>query len=399
MRTEARRYRAVWRGLALAGLAAAFPIVLGTTGCPETPVTEKVELRFLPEGAVVVTSNVAFAYDDDYRDNPAVLGRLQESRQTALDGRDVWVQRYASLGADAEQIRLEKERGTLLRVSRRAYVRNPENLGRFFSDTPIVINYSAGDGSAELAIYPGGPWRATQEEQQRLSKVFDEWTKDVARYLKATRKLYEYLERNPSRARVCLGAVFEDLLPKEARANLEMPRMPDEDELVNDVHDGLSSVLGQFLVPKNESVSADELSHLVYDPFPAAITVRVPGKILEAQGFTGGAGGLTIPGLGLWDALRSLEGHWVSPDPIVAYYEHGRTVKSAKKTFDLEGFLARRRSYADTPSEYEIKKAVEQFLTPASVYRVRWAAPKPVKNDERWDWDQLDKPDKGPGSR
>jgi len=399
MKTPAWGTRAAWRGLALAALAVSLPIVLGTTGCPEAPVTEKVEFRFLPEGAVVVTTNVAFSSDDDYRDNPAVLGRLQEARQNALDGRDVWVQRYASLNADAEQIRLDKEKGNLARVSHRAHVKNPENLGRFFSDSPIVVNYSAGDGSAELAIYPGGPWRATQDEQTRLAKVFDEWTRDVARYLKATRRLYEYLERNPSRARVCIGNVFEDLLPKETRANLEPPRMPDEDEMVSDVHDGLSSVLGQFLVPKNETLSADELSHLVYDPFPAPITVRVPGKILDAQGFTGGAGGLTIPGLVLWDALRSLEGHWVSPDPIVAYYEHGRTVKSAKKTFDLEGFLARRRTYTDTPTEYEIKRAVEQFLTPASVYRVRWQTVKPAKGDDTFDWDQLDKPEAKPAGR
>ena len=385
-------------GLALAALAVSLPVVLGTTGCPEAPVTEKVEFRFVPDGAVVVTTNVAFGSDDDYRDNPAVLQRLQEARQTAIDARDVWVQRYASLNADAEQVRWDKEKGSLLRVSHRAYVKSPENLGRFFSDTPIVVNYSVGDGAAELSIYPGGPWRATQDEQQRLSKVFDEWTRDVARYLKATRRLYEYLERNPSRARICLGAVFEDLLPKQTRENLEEPRMPDEDDLVSDVHDGLSSVLGQFLVPKNETISADELSHLVYDPFPAPITVRVPGKILEAQGFTGGAGGLTIPGLGLWDALRSLEGHWVSPDPVVAYYEKGRSVKSTKKDFDLDGFLARKRTYTDTPSEYEIKKTVEQFLTPASVYRVRWAQAKPAKVDE-FDWDQLDKADAKPAGR
>src|SRR6185295_14901997 len=242
MKTPAWGTRAAWRGLALAALAVSLPIVLGTTGCPEAPITEKVEFRFLPEGTVVVTTNVAYGSDDDYRDNPAVLGRLQEARQNALDGRDVWVQRYASLNADAEQIRLDKEKGNLARVSHRAHVKNPENLGRFFSDSPIVVNYSAGDGSAELAIYPGGPWRATQDEQTRLAKVFDEWTRDVARYLKATRRLYEYLERNPSRARVCIGNVFEDLLPKETRANLEPPRMPDEDEMVSDVHDGLSSV-------------------------------------------------------------------------------------------------------------------------------------------------------------
>lgn len=400
MKTEAKGSRTVWGSLALVACAAALPVVLGTAGCPENPVVEKVEFRFLPEGTVVVTTNVAFGTTDDYRDNPAVVQRLQEARQTTLDGRDAWAQRYGALNADAEQVRWDKERGDLLRVTHRAFVKNPESLGRFFSDTPIVVNYTAGDGSAEVAIYPGGPWRATQDERERLSKVFDEWTHDVVKYLKATRRLYEYLDRNPSRARVCIGAVFEDLLSKEVRAGLEDPKMPEEDDLVTDVHDGLSSVLGQFLVPKNETLSADELSHLVYDPFPAPITVRVPGKILETQGFTaGGAGGLTIPGLGLWDALRSLEGHWVSPDPIVAYYEHGRTIKQVKKTFDLDGFLARRRTYGETPSDYDVKKAVEQFLTPASVYRVRWAQAKPVKADESFDWDQLDKPEAKPATR
>jgi hypothetical protein len=358
--------------------------------------TEKVEFRFLPDGAAVVTTNVAFGATSDYRDNPAVLQRLADARQATVEGRDAWPQRFAALQADAEQVRWDRERGDLVRVSYRAHVKNPEDLARFFSDTPIVVNYSAGEGTAELAIYPGGPWRATQDEQQRLAKVFDDWTRDVTRYLKATKRLYEYLEQNPGRARVCIGAVFEDLLPKATRDNLELPKMPEEDDLVSDVHEGMSSVLSQFLAPKNEALSAEELSRLVYDPFPASISVRVPGKILEAQGFTTGGGGLTIPGLGLWDALRALEGHWVSPDPIVAYYEHGRSVKSVKKSFDLDGYLARKRTYTDTPTEYDVKKAVEQYLTPASVYRARWALVKPAKSQDAFDWEQLDRPERPP---
>jgi hypothetical protein len=375
-------------GVVVVASLVAGPFILGIAGCPEQPVMENVELRFLPEGDATVTTTVSLALDEAYKDNAAAQQRVQEFRQAMLDGRDPWLPRFEALEADAEQIQWDMEQGQLVRALHRAYVSDPTSIGKFLSDTPIAMNYASGDGWAEFSIYPGGPWRATGEQRQQLSKMFDQWTKDVTRYLTATKALYEYLDKEPGRARACMGAVFEDLLSEDAVDRLEDVTMQ-EDELTVEVGDSLSAVLGLFLVPKNEAFSANELSHLVYDPFPAPVSVRVPGRILEAQGFASGAeGGLTIPGLGLWGALRALEGHWVSPDPLVAYYMHARKPTS-KREFDLEGFLSRRRTYVTPPTPPEVRQAVEQLLQPASVYRVRWVSRPRAKRDEKFDWEQL----------
>jgi hypothetical protein len=53
----------------------------------------------------------------------------------------------------------------------------------------------------------------------------------------------------------------------------------------------------------------------------------------------------------------------------------------------------KRRTYIEPPTAYDVRKAVEALLTPASVYRVRWSSVKPAKREGSFDWEQLDKAD------
>jgi hypothetical protein len=144
--------------------------------------------------------------------------------------------------------------------------------------------------------------------------------------------------------------------------------------------------LSLFEVPADSPYSEEELSRLVFDPFPAAFSVRVPGPVLEVEGFAPArAGVLTVPGLSLWEALQSLQDRWISPSPAADYFEQAQM---SKPSFDLEGFLARRRAFSPPPSPREVLEALEKSLKAAPVYRVRWSTrdlPEPPEFVDSWD--------------
>ena len=146
-------------------------------------------------------------------------------------------------------------------------------------------------------------------------------------------------------------------------------------------------VLNLFSVPPDSAYSPEELSRLVYDPSPASILVRVPGPVLEAEGFLDqGSGILRVPTLSLWGAFTRIQDRWLSPDPVVIYYEH---LAGGKKPLALEDFLASPRSAASAPSPAELLRALEEQLMPAAVYRVRWSTENlPELEDTETDpWD------------
>lgn len=97
-------------------------------------------------------------------------------------------------------------------------------------------------------------------------------------------------------------------------------------------------------------------------------------------------GAFTVASPGLWEALRSLKGRWISPDPVLFYVESAR--QSEQSPFDLEAFLAKPRRSAPAhllPSALEVRAEIEARLKPAPLYRVAW----PVRPDDetpfRWE--------------
>jgi len=127
-------------------------------------------------------------------------------------------------------------------------------------------------------------------------------------------------------------------------------------------------------VHEGEAYSPDELSHLAYDPFPARLTVHLPGPPLEApEGFTVTNGGrdLAAAGPSLWEALKSLEGRWLTPDPMLLYVERGG--QAGGHPLDLDTFVAQPRHSEPPPTTKEVQLALEERLRPASLYRVTFA--------------------------
>ncbi len=360
----------------------------GLTSCFDAPVRESLRLRFLPGGSAVVTSSVEI---DPYASagNPALERRLAAARRDLLEGTDPWGPRFAALAPTAERYSWEKLGGELRIVSRSALVTEPGNLASFFGDSSLRVLYEVHkeEGTAELSIAPGLSARATRRQRQEMQKLLENWSGEIAGYLAAAQKLYAYTGEHPDRARVCFGALFNELLPEGERKGLGEPSS-EEKEILEHVGDAMQKVWDVLLVSPGEEYSPDEVSHLVYDPFPARLTVTLPGPPLAVEGFEKGSDGkLSVPGLGLWDALGSLAGRWISPDPVMLYVERRG---QSDHPLDLDAFLRQPRRAEEAhllPSAEEVQREIEAHLTPAPLYRLSWKV-QPGKDDDDFRWEE-----------
>lgn len=357
--------------LACFPLATALAASLTLASCFEPPVREALRLHFRADGSVVVTSTVVVTSPQD-GSNPALQKRLAETRQALLDGQDPWGARFAAVEPAAERFGWEKRLGELHQASRDALLTEPGDLGRFFSDTSLTVTYEvrSEEGRAELTISPGAAARATRAQRKQMERTLGEWTAQVADYLEAAEDLYTYVDDHPDRARPCFGTLFSDLLPDEDRKGLG-ELTPEELRIVERLAETMRQVWDVLLVPEGSGHSPDEISHLVYDPFPARLTVRLPGQPLEVEGFAkGDENTLTVVGPGLWEALLSLEGRWLAPDPVLLYVRQGG--QSQDQTLDLDAFLSEPRRAEPAPSSVEVRREIEARLVPAPFYRVAW---------------------------
>jgi hypothetical protein len=366
-------------------LAVPFVFLLTLTSCFEPPIKEDLLLRFLLNGAVVATSTVEIAADPDAK-NPALARRLAERRREILEGSDPWDERFAAARPAAERFGWEKRLGELQTASRSAVITEPEGLAAFFGDTAIGASYTidAGRGTAELSLYPGPAARATRGQRQEMRKTLAAWSAAIAEYLQAAGDLFSYLERQPDRARTCFGALFSDVMDKQELERLGEPT-DEETPILERLNEAMQHVTDVLLVPARAEYSPDEISHLVYDPFPARLTVKLPGPPLELEGFQRGQGeALEVAGLGLWDALRSLEGRWLAPDPALFYVASERRGQDAK--IDLDAFASRpRRAAPQLPSADEVRAAIEERLKPAPVYRASWQVQPDDETEFHWE--------------
>jgi len=357
------------------------------TSCFDAPVRESLRLRFLPGGSAVVTSSVEIDPSAG-AGNAALERRLAAARRDLLEGTDPWGARFAALAPAAERYSWEKLGGELRTVSRSALVTEPGGLTPFFADSSLRVLYEVRkeEGTAELSIAPGLSARATRKQRQEMQKLLERWSGEIAGYLAATGKLYAYAEAHPDRARVCFSALFNELLPEGERKGLGEPTKEEKD-LLEDVGDAMQKVWDVLLVPTGEEYSPDEISHLVYDPFPARLTVTLPGPPLAVEGFEKGPDGkLSVPGLGLWNALRSLEGRWLSPDPVMLYVERRG---QSDHPLDLGAFLRQPRRAEEAhllPSAEEVQKEIEFHLPPAPLYRLSWKVQ--TEKDEDFHWEE-----------
>jgi hypothetical protein len=363
---------------------AALLLVVTLSACFEEPVEERLHLCFLEDGTLVVTAVTRVNQVPGGDSNPALKRRLDEVRRSLEQGDDDWRRRFRALEPLVERLVLDHVAGEVTEVRRSAAGVDAAGLRAFFADSGVSALLEIAEGRAELSLAPGASQRSTHEQRKTVDAALGRWTALLARYAADVGALYGYLDTRPERARACFTVLFATLTRTRGESLDER-----EATLVKAVEDDIDEAVQVFDVADSEVYTVNEMSHLVFDPFPARVAVHLAGAALEAEGFRREPDGtLAVPGLGLWEAFESLEGRWLDPDPLLTVV---RRQRDRSRPFDLDAFVATPRRAAPPVDEGEVRAEIVRLLTPAPIYRVSWPVAERTEEQEAGDfeWDKV----------
>jgi hypothetical protein len=333
-------------------------LALLMAACAQPPVQEEVTIELQKGGMAVVTSQTTFELKPK---NDAERLRIETARADALSGNDDWSVRFARLTPESDRVTYERARGELERVTHSARIRDTD-VERLFSDTSITLQLAQGDDYRELQIYPGSSGRATREQQRHFAEELQAWSGEIARYFKALDHMYDYLQGRPERARYLFGALFDEKNPDETPVVVTEEEQP----YVDAVSEAMDAIGARMDNQQERALSFAEEADLIYNAFPARLTIIVPGDIVARDGFTQtkDANSVTVEPVDLFAAIAALEGRWVTPDPLaVALRDENATAEQMAKL--------PRRSDA-VVSAKDVATALEEQLSRSKTYRVRW---------------------------
>lgn len=285
--------------------------------------------------------------------------RVEQLRDALIAGVDEWSLRFQHAAGEHERVIYERTRGDLNSVQRITTI-DTDDLQKFFYDLPITAKVTRGDGWAELSIYPGTSTRASRQDREDFDKKMAKGADAARRYINAVRVLYEYLDEHEPRAVYVFGEVYRD--ENDPAAPPEVTKL--EAELAKEVRDSIEHVL-------EVDWSGDLMreADLVSNPFPAEVIVRAPGEPLIVEGFTREQHDLVIQPKTLLEAIASLEGRWISPDPMA----FALNAPGGSTGMDLAGTISvKKRRAAPVVGFDEVLAGLREQLKPADRYRVRF---------------------------
>lgn len=350
---------------ARAAAAAVAAVALLGPGCVEHAVTESIEISFAASEGAEVTVRTRLASDAELSGRRAARERAAARREEIRLGVDAWTRQLDGLAPTELRRTVAKTRGEIREHLVTARFEDPDALRRALEPAPLWISFRREARGSVFEIVPGRDGRASAAERRRVERSLAAFSESVAAYLAEGASLWHRLDRDPARARPVLGKLVAPPLlagGEDAGATTD-----EEDEVVGRLGARMEAILG-FLAPgEGEEESLDEVARRVYDPFPAPLTISVPGAASGVEGFVpAGDGRWKVPELSLLGALESLGGRWLAPDPILAAL--GRRGDGAT----LEAFLAEPRVASPPPSAEAVNAAVREALKPAPVYRIRF---------------------------
>jgi hypothetical protein len=331
-------------------------VALLLAACAQPPVDDEVTVAIEKNDRALITAQTTFN-DADIK-SEARLRMLEAGRFAALHGNDPWSARFGRVTAEDEETTVLKHLGELDRVTRS--VRIPvSQLQQVFSDTNITVNVLDGEGWRELSFIPGGSIRATREQRKHFEDALQTWSGAVARYFMIIDHLYTYLNINPQRA----PALFAELMNEPRRSGTPDFAMTEEEQLlvdhVNDAMEEIAAMMDQE--QEGGGATFAEEADLIYNPFSARMTISVPGDVLSKDGFDKE---LVIEPVDLYDVITSLEGKWISPDPLA---ELLRDKRSTATELARNGFKSTKVVHAS-----ELADAMREKMERPKMYVVRW---------------------------
>jgi hypothetical protein len=335
-------------------------------GCFEDPVREHVHLTLLGAGPVIVTVVQEVADPRLAESNEELADRMEESRTTIESNLDPWSRRFALQQPLAEHRSTQWVEGKFRRSVHSAVLSSFEDALEMLEADGLTGGLVVSGGITEVSFFPTGGSRATYTQRQEAERLLVEWSDTLAEYFESVIDLYSYLEGRSDRAVPCFAHIFDT----HAGIAVSGPLETEEEELVRRVKDALDSVVLALLVPDGESFSMNELTRLVYDPFPARLTVSVDGHALQSEGWIAHSGFLERPAVDAWNALLSLEGRWLSPDLVTALASPAPEDQQPEP--DPVEFASRPRYVAAAPTSADVESALLSGLVPASELTLRW---------------------------
>ena len=344
-------------------------LCLPLTACFEEPVREHLHLTLRGSGPVIVTVVQEVTPSGRTGDNPVLNDRLEESRDTIDHNLDPWSQRFALLESLAEHISVERVDGELRRSIHSAVLPSFDGVLEMVEADGLTGSLTVVDGRAELELFPTGGSRASYTQRQDADRLLGEWSAMLAVYFETVADLYSYLDEQPDRAVPCFAHVFDK---HEELGNIG-PLEPVEENLVVRVTDAMEEVAFALMVPSGQAFSLNELTRLVYDPFPARLTITVAGDALGSEGFEAGADFFERPPVDAWNALRSLEGRWIVPDLVTAAAAPAPDDRQPDP--DVLAFASIPRRYFPPPDAAEVESAIVAGLVPEEMLRLVWRPP------------------------
>jgi hypothetical protein len=304
---------------------------------------------------VTVTAATSIPATRDSKDR----ARDDHLREDILAGRDEWSLRFANANPESYRVILDRARGELIRAERNARI-DSADVQKIFFDVSVSAVVTRGDGWAELAIYPGTSTRATRPQRDDAEKKLRAYSERAVRYFAAVRTMYDYMNEHSPRAKEIFAALFRD--EDDGQPVLISA---EEHDLVLNLRKALNA-----LTEDDDTEQLEAEADLVYNPLPARIVVHVPGEPLAVEGFAIGKDHeLVAEPPSLLQAVASLEGRWVTPDPL-AFATRPDAGNDPASEAALIAAMPRRASVV--VGAIEVSDAIVQKLRPAPRYRVRW---------------------------
>jgi hypothetical protein len=343
------KMRAIITGAACAALLAA---------CGGPPVVEDVRIEIGES-----SDEVAVIADTHFEMRPTgdqARRRVDAARAAAIAGTDPWGVRFANLRPSVDSTYVRRERGVLARLTRTVTI-PADDLQLVFADTNITVRTLRGDGWRELAFHPGSSTRASRDQERHFRDELELWSRSIAAYYRAMHEVYAYLELRPERAEPLFAAM---LTPGEAKEN-QPALLEDEQLLLEPVVTAMIVIAERMDEREDRAAGFAEEADLIYNPFPARITVQVPGSIIAHEGFSVSRDReAVIERIDLFHTLEKLEGKWLTPDPLALLL---REPQAGAETIAR----AERRSTPNVTSDAIAAEIRARLARPAS-YVVRW---------------------------
>jgi hypothetical protein len=335
-------------------LSAALVIALLATACVQPPVRDDLTIEFSRRSETVTVR--ADTWFDLRGSDRATDIRLVAAREAVIAGTDAWSARFARIRAESDSVMYQRNGGTLERATRTAVIA-PEDLQTLLADSNITVNVLRGDGWRELALYPGASSRASREQQRRIDDELAGWSAAVARYLAAIHRMYTYMDERPARSEVLFAALLN-----EKGVDGIVPAITEREQgFVEAVAIEMQEIADRLTEREGRAATLHEELDLVFNPFPARITVLVPGEVIAREGFDKDD---VIERVELFETIAALEGRWVSPDPVAALLQ--------EQSPGARDLAATPRKSTAVVTAKQVAEALRETLERRRPYTLRW---------------------------